>query len=377
MLKSKKIKLAMSAFSIAISFPTMAEITQVEKIRSLLITPYALSSPYSNKFITFGITIEKGCYLRDLGFYVFADVEGGNVNRSPDKDTKFVSPENSLDISAEQYRTSVNNAFEKISERYCLDVALAPITDIGMGDRSYFEDYGRVYDRIKLSIEGFDEDSSVDRALADKLTADYLSKVYDKGIDRLNAYVEGVKANNLSVTYKHYPLVASAENNDELEKEINEGKSKWGKPPSKLYQGYSEIEFKSLGGDEDVELLISKRKELFKRISSNDFIMLSNYLFLETDFTPYIASPYVQNDEFLQNFGGLIMSDDLFQLNVRDIDITNIFLNADLFIISSLKDAKVFINKVSDLAESDEKFKVALDNKFEKVIKRFPIKSTL
>ena len=84
MLKSKKIKLAMSAFSIAISFPTMAEITQVEKIRSLLITPYALSSPYSNKFITFGITIEKGCYLRDLGFYVFADVEGGNVNRIPD-----------------------------------------------------------------------------------------------------------------------------------------------------------------------------------------------------------------------------------------------------------------------------------------------------
>ncbi|OXX43071.1 hypothetical protein B9J93_16465, partial [Vibrio sp. V17_P4S1T151] len=134
--------------------------------------------------------------------------------------------------------------------------------------------------------------------------------------------------------------------------------------------GYSEVEYgKYITGEfesESSEML----NHISKRFDSSDLIMLDNNLYVESGFTPYVASELPQKDHFLKSFPGLVITDDLYQLNLDNIDVVNVFKNSDLFIITSLEDTKKFHKLMIHAMAYDRDLIVQLKKKYDRVQER-------
>ncbi|HDV5624296.1 TPA: hypothetical protein RI821_002856 [Vibrio cholerae] len=319
---------AQSEVEIEKSYPSPANM-----LSSLIVSPYSFNSQHLNKMIFFrGGESMFSCDHSDNGKLVFADVEGGKVNTFSGYD--LPSPKAAVGMDPDLYYTQVKDIMSKMKINNCIDVNLAPIIDFGYGNRSYFQN----------------------------------EKIYQKHID---AFVKANKDSGVKITYKHYPPNKFLELTDEESKSFNEAKKKWAKNPENLSMGYSEVEYgKYITGEfesESSEML----NHISKRFDSSDLIMLDNNLYVESGFTPYVASELPQKDNFLKLFPGLVITDDLYQLNLDNIDVVNVFKNSDLFIITSLEDTKKFHKLMIHAMAYDRDLIVQLKKKYDRVQERF------
>ncbi len=315
---------SVSANELPSNYPSPAEM-----LSSLIVSPYAFNNDYFNKMIVFK-NLESGfsCNHSDKGRIIFSDVEGGRINTF--SDYKLTSPGESITMSPDAYYSEVKKSLSQMKKNRCLDVNLAPVIDLGYGNRSYFQN----------------------------------DKVYQEHMD---AFVKANKDAGVKITYKHYPPNKFTKLSNSETSRFNEAKLKWAKAPENLSSGYSEIEYgKFITGDYTSEYR-GMMASIKKMLDSSDLIMLDNNLYAEADFLPYVASELPQRDKFLQSFSGLIITDDLYQLNIDEIDVANVLKNSDLYIITSLEDTRKFHNRlIYQMAHNPELLEV-LKNKYDKV----------
>ncbi|MFS1430371.1 hypothetical protein LMH73_025455, partial [Vibrio splendidus] len=321
---------------------TKDDVSMVNMLQYLYVTPYEVHSDYMNKMIYFrNPSIKSTCDLSKKGKYLFADVEGGSINHFP---VRMPSPAQSLAMSLSSYRESINSGMKQIKEDYCLDVNLAPVMDFSMRDRTYFDDKNGEFDKSKFS-----------------------------------SFVEVNKANDIRVTYKHYPPSYHNDYRDHDQQAIAAAKKKWSKPDNALASGYSEVwEDQYIGkrwGDVR-EISDDLLGDIVSSSTIYDMIMLDNALFSESNYEPYVSSALPQSDEFLMKFKGLIITDDLYQLNINTINIKNLFINADLFLITSIHDWRILNKRLLETISNDKDLLELLVKKYNKVKKAYPMKKS-
>lgn len=375
----KKTILSAVVSTAALSYSAVASdaivVDTESKVEALIVSGFAIKNTNIDKIIFFS-NIHQSCVAKSMGYYSFVDIEGGNINRL--KKHPLVSANDSLDISESEYKMQVKNVLTAAKKDYCVDVALAPMMDVGYTNRSYFLEEYQIEDKLGTPEYYYidDDEHTYSEFKAkrewEKRVNKESKRIHADGLSRISAYIDAAHDVGIMTSLKHYPL-SFYPDMEQLDAELSEKeKNKW--TEKDLLKGYSEIITRSNKHDNEnfEQRLRSFELDLINKLSENDMIMLSSYQFDFTNYVPYVASESPQNDKVLQGFNGLIITDDLYQLNVEDNDISNIFLSSDLFIITSMKDLRIFIEKVTYLAEHNELFKKELDKKYNKVITKFP-----
>ncbi|MEX0288370.1 MAG: hypothetical protein AB3N14_04615, partial [Flavobacteriaceae bacterium] len=164
-------------------------ITTLDKVRSLIVAGYALKDPHFDKVILFN-NVSDGCTAKNLGYYTFVDIEGGNVNRL--KEYPLMSPSDSLQSSSEDYRSQVFSTLDAASTKYCIDVTLAPMVDAGYFDRSYFLEEYQIKNQISVPREYdsfFKMSDEKKRSWSDKIDEAVKSN-YQIALDRVGDYLD-------------------------------------------------------------------------------------------------------------------------------------------------------------------------------------------
>ena len=380
---NKKLTLTALSLTMLLSTGASSEVlfdtnnpTDKEKIESLIVSSHAFKNKNIDKIILFRDSVNYSCKVKELGMYTFADIEGGNVNRL--KKYPLASASESLLMDSSDYKNQLDTILGAAKNEYCLDVALAPMIDVGYTNRSYFLEEYQVKNIMGLKVDVQDTEGLSDEEY-EELKFKWQSKIDDSsarmhqiGFDRINTYLDSAHESGLKVSLKHYPL-SFFPDSDHIDKELESiERSKW--QESKLVQGYSEILTREMKHKNSKfnDSLMPMKKDLIEKLNSQDMIMLSSYQFDSTDYVPYVASRLPQIDPVLKNFNGLLITDDLYQLNLEDNDISNIFLNSDLFIITSTKDLNTFTEKVLKLVSENSIYKEALNNKYNKVQEKLP-----
>lgn len=346
-MKSMIKKLALTSVAILVSSSVNASNINVEQEPSLAdmlyylyVTPYDFQNKYINKMIYFkNPSVTDTCSFTKKGKYLFSDVEGGTINNF---DVSLPAPSDSSSMTKNEYLMAAKDGFKLIKETRCLDVNLAPVIDFNLAGRGYYDQAsGRYY------------------------------------AQHLDAFVKANKSNGISVTYKHYPPSYQNNSPEHDLKLYDEAKSLWTKSSEQLSLGYSEAWREQLMSSRDGKLK-QIADEMIKGIQGEatkyDYVMLDNALFLESNYEPYVSSTLPQSDAFLQSFPGLIITDDLYQLNTETINVRNLFVNADLLLVSSLQDLKILHKRMTETIAKEPELIRLLVAKYEKVSSVLPLK---
>jgi hypothetical protein len=327
-----------------------------EKLYTLLVIPYDYKNKYLNKIILFNEDTKKGCSFSKKGKYTFADIEGASVN-SLKEYIHIDSPSQAFDKKTPNYQ---NYIFEKaiaVKKQSCLDVNLAPVLDPGVSARYVFKnDYYYIRKNRKAIIDQH-----------------FLDVQYQARAPFLIEFMKGMQKGNMRIALKHYPFSIPV-NMKQLPEQAHNMLKKWGKPKEKLSNNYSEIQIRRYKDSMEHSAFDNVKPSIVKTLQATDLIMLQNDLIWSAGFIPYIATDLPQNDPVLNAFPGLIISDDLYQLDIENLDPVPIFKNADLFILTDINDAFFFIDRLEKAIKQDEKLLGILNKKYFKVLKSFPYK---
>lgn len=303
-----------------------------DKLSSLIVTPYRIDTHSFNKRIYYGASSREACNYRDNGYINFVDLEGGGINNI-DLSFDLPSQRDMLEKSNAETRALIGKA-AKEAKAQCFDVILAPVIDYGRTERELYQ-------------------------ATDAQT--------EKATERLKAISDTYASEDLISAFKHYPV-------GEWTPPVDEYQAQFGKTlksPDALHNGYVEAAPVTLTDDEwfsDFDDVIKLSSQVIEQSDqSKSMIMLSNYAVKEYGYKPYIYTDAPKDDELLNNFKGLVITDDLYQLIVDKDNSLQAFKNADLFIITSYQDLKSFMNFVTNEALVNPEYYELLLNKHEKV----------
>ncbi|MGD1524555.1 hypothetical protein [Vibrio harveyi] len=303
-----------------------------DALSSLVVTPYRIDGHKFNKRIYYGASTKEACDYRKDGYINFVDLEGGNIT-NVELDFYLPTHKEMLDQPTSDTHQQITKAAEAANEQ-CFDVVLAPVVDYGYGDRNLYQPENT---RPELATE------------------------------HLNTIMEAYAANGLVSTLKHYPVSAWTPPEPDYKSQF--GKTL--KSPEQLHNGYVESAPVSLTDDEwfsDFDMVNEMVEDaIYESDQSKTMVMLSNYAIKEYGFQPYVYTDAPKNDDLLNDFEGLTITDDLYQLVVNKENSLKAFENSDLFIITSYKDLKAFMNFVTDEAFKDPKVLKMIASKQKKV----------
>lgn len=306
-----------------------------KRLYPLFVTPFDFKSPLMNKRIYFH-DYHVSCENKKRGLINFIDFEGGSVRKNfGDTKMEIVGPQKSIRISANKYKDNIETPLRELKNKYCMDVNLAPVIDIS-GSRSFHEDIG--------DIQTIPTTTSLNR-LEDFTNANHNAK--------------------LIPTFKHYPVSVITEPDSQYYSALNT----FGKPAKELYKGYIEAGPASISeciSDPACTTAKKHTSSLLKNMKQKSMVMITNRLIKEIGWIPYVISDLPSKDSDLQGFKGLIITDDLFQINATDHAV-QIFTNADLFIMTSYKDLKIFLATLEKAIQKNSLLQQALIKKSNKV----------
>ncbi|MEZ8292283.1 hypothetical protein AB6D11_00355 [Vibrio splendidus] len=251
-------------------------------------------------------------------------------------------------MSGDLYKKEVMQVMAEMKAQHCIDVSLAPIIDLDYNERSYF-------------YRQHDKDGE---PLSDpKLMA-----------EQINRYVQATKTHGISVTLKHYPF-SSFKVDATLSKSQRNAIEKYGKSSEALSLGNQEVGMRHPLNSDERAAIEDALKPTFQNLTSRDLIMLENGISPKSH-TSYVASESLTKDPWLRAFPGLFITDDLYQLNLENVDVVRVFINADLYLMSSVEDIKYFGQRLSRAIRQNPELIQVLNNKVERVLMLYPIKQT-
>lgn len=328
------------------------------RILSLTITPFAdkvhfpnhsveVRESFPSNFIIYRDYVERSCEKKVKNSLNFVDFEGSSFGNFPDEVTKLPHASDRIDqLINEDYRKiriteeKIKESFDLIKDKYCIDVIFSPVIDFRKGGRQYFNS-----NRIKI------EDDWIDYA-----------------IDSLEFWMKEANNRGLSFTIKHYPFTTPVDGNLGHSELIG----KYEKPEDQMNGVPKELSVDTIQPDNPkiMNTLMEIKERVHKLMDehgSGNVVMLTNRLIREYGNVPYILTNEPQNDPFLRDFDGLIVSDDLFQISLNEDRAIQAFKNVDMVIISSPNDFKIFIESVAKHAKKDPEILKMLIDKSDKV----------
>lgn len=266
------------------------EIKKIEsKLDNLLMTSYAGES---NLLILFKGYFDKhglnaACKIKDVypNTKIAIDQEGGKVVRLKLKDAVPISPSNAHKFTPEEIFDNAKAVSLSLRE-YCIDINLAPIADL------------------------------FNRSMINKRDADSAL--------RNRRFQDGMLANNVTPSVKHFPFYFDRNYNDKVDKNHSlitkelmdaEPQIVYEKHPNEILKNLQEIS-----------------------INENSMVMMSNNIYPDYSYYPAVFEPKFYDMLRTEvGFNGVIITDALEQFDFNDRLFLRAFILADIVLVTDLK----------------------------------------
>lgn len=309
------------------------------RIMSLTITPFAYNvyksykdlgyfKEYLPAQIVYKSFSETSCEISRSGVLTFTDFEGSSFGNFTDPDTKLPSAKdrviNSLEGDGDKVKEDVNKSLSIVKNKYCIDGIFSTVIDYRDGRRQYF-------DKGMMKEVGY----------------------FKSAIKSIDEWMMISNSHNIDFTIKHYPFT------QRLHEYGSEKKLKaYEKNSDGKFNSPRELSVDTISPSNSFDMSnLSKIEKEVKRLAvkhgNDDIIMLTSRLVREYGYESYVLSDAPKKDSFLKSYDGLVISDDIYQLQLDSERVLKLFSNVDMVIVSSKKDLNLYVSTVLKAVKED------------------------